>query len=165
MFGIVPYGQSAGPIVQHQPSQAIEQKPPTLWQWYQQLKTTDTQAGPLESAVTGLRLNAESAAISALLGFIEGQFGSLDIGRYPADAIAAALLYALSVYESGKPNGYSADLRALGQSCTSVYLYRTTKRWREAAKANSSAGDMNIHNSKKTPQVDRILEAGRLAGL
>src|SRR4029077_937336 len=80
---------------------------------------------PLESAVTGIRHNGEGMAIAALLALYQRHVGSLDFrGKYPIDGILGAALLALSVKESGRPNGFASDLRALSQSCTSVLMYR-----------------------------------------
>jgi hypothetical protein len=65
-----------------------------------------------------------------LLGLIQGKLGTLDInGKYPADGIAAAALLALSVMQTGKGDGISADLRAMSQSCTTIAFFRKASQW------------------------------------
>lgn len=148
---------------------------PSLWDVYRQLKEPE-KATPVQSAVTGLRHNAEGGFVGAILGFIHGEFGTLDVrGKYPVDGIAAALLYAMSVRDSNKPDGYASDLRALSVACTTTVLYRKTREWREQAnrpsghhEACSSAKDTPIlgrstsatpGNSQRT--IDPITEAGK----
>jgi hypothetical protein len=93
------------------------------------------QAGPVQSAVVGLRQNAESAAIGALLAFIDTDLGGLDLGgRIPLDWAGAALFYILSIQGTGNPDSLSSDYRAMGQSCTSVAMFRTVQKWRESKK-------------------------------
>jgi hypothetical protein len=108
----------------------------------------------MESAVTGLRHNAEGAAIGAVLGFIDGEFG-LDIqGKYPIDGALAFFLYLWSVRDAGKPDGFASDLRALSQSCSTVLTVRKTKAWREGAKEKSIPRN-----------TDPILAAGESVGV
>jgi len=86
--------------------------------------------------VTGLRQNAEGAAVAALLAFIDTDLGGLDLaGRIPLDWVAALGLYALSIRDAKKPDGFAIDLRAMGQSATAVATYRMVHKWREGAKA------------------------------
>lgn len=109
--------------------------------------------GPVQSAVVGLRLNAESAAIGALLAIIDSDLGGLDLGgRIPLDWAGAAVFYALSIQGSAKPDSLSLDYRAMGQACTSVAMYRTVHNWRESKKGIP----------RNTPQVtgDPVLAAG-----
>jgi hypothetical protein len=113
---------------------------------------------PVQSAVTGLRFNAEGAAVGAILGFIQGEFGSLDVKGVPIDGIAAFLLYLLSVRETGKPDGFASDLRALSQSCTTVLAYRKVQAWRESTHEVQTSIPRNKN-------VDPILAAGKAAGL
>jgi hypothetical protein len=153
----------------------IHTRPPTtLWETYRQIQALEKPnvETKLQAGVNVVRHNAESAALAALLGFISGEIG-LDIrGKYPVDGIGALLLAFLSVQQAGSPDGFSSDLRALGQTCNSVYFFRTVERWRKAGKADDSEG-MNIHTSKKSGEApkranipnDPILEAGRKAGL
>ena len=92
-------------------------------------------ASPVRSAVVGLRQNAEGAAIGALLAFIDSDLGGLDLGgRIPIDWVGAALFYALSIQGSNKQDSLSMDYRAMGQSCTSIAMYRMVHKWREAKK-------------------------------
>ena len=128
----------------------------SLWEWYKELRAPE-QPGPMQSAVTGLRHTAEGAAVGAILGFVDGELGTLDIqGRYPIDGIAAALTYLLSIRDAGKPDGFASDLRAISQSCTTTFAYRKTKAWRETAR-----GITHITIPRNT---DPILAAGKAAG-
>jgi hypothetical protein len=113
---------------------------------------------PIQSAVTGLRHNAESAAVGSLLGFIDAEFGGLDIrGRYPVDGIAAALFFGLSIRDAGKPEGLGGDYRAVSQACTTTFFYRSVKAWREGRKGIPE----NTHSKASD---DPIVLAGRAAG-
>ena len=135
------------------PPPAVAEKRPSLWDWYKTLQEPQPP-GPMESAVQGLRHNAEGAAVGAVLGFVDGEFG-LDIqGKYPIDGILAFLLYLWSVRDAGKPDGFASDLRALSQSCSTVFTFRKTKDWREGVK------------SKTIPRnSDPILAAGESIGV
>lgn len=111
--------------------------PPSLRDWWRELRgeVPAEAPGPVQSAVIGLRQNAEGAAIGALLAFIDTDLGGLDLGgRIPLDWAGAAFFYALSIQGAGKPDSLSADYRAMSQSCTSVAMYRTVHDWREAKK-------------------------------
>jgi hypothetical protein len=137
-------------------------KPSGLWDWYKSLKEPQPPS-PLESAVAGLRHNAEGAAVGAILGFVDGEFGGLDLGGvYPVDAIAAALLYFASVRDAGKAEGFAGDLRAISQSCLTTFAYRKTKQWRENQKAIAKS---DIPGNNRLKSVDRIVQAGKAAGL
>jgi hypothetical protein len=119
---------------------AFPPSPPTVpntWrEWWQTLKSEKEEpSGVVESAVVGLRHNAEGAAIGALLAFIDTDLGGLDLGgRIPLDWAGAALFYALSINDAGKDGGLASDFRAMGQSCTTIAMYRTIHKWREASK-------------------------------
>ena len=185
MLSIVPYQGQPGTLAEHRyaPAQA-PQKPPTMWEWYRQIQALDARPeSKLQTGVSVVRHNAESAALAAVLGFIQGEFGSLDIRGIPLDGIGALLLGLLSIQKAGEPDGFSGDLRALGQTCTSVYFYRLAERWRSAKKTIDTTGEpkqaapenMNIHTPKKETNGhqrtvsnvpnDPIIEAGRNAGL
>jgi len=110
---------------------------PSLREWWRELRgeTPVEPPGPVQSAVVGLRQNAESAAIGALLAFIDTDLGGLDLGgRIPLDWVGAALFYALSIQGASKIDNLSLDYRAMGQSCTTIAMYRTIHKWREAKK-------------------------------
>ena len=185
MLSIVPYQGQSGTLAEQRyaPAQA-PQRPPTMWEWYRQIQALDAKPeSKLQTGVAVVRHNAESAALAAVLGFIQGEFGSLDIRGVPLDGVGALLLGALSIQKAGEPDGFSGDLRALGQTCTSVYFFRIAERWRSAKKVIDTTGEpkpetresMNIHTPKKEtkgPQRsvsnvpnDPIIEAGRNAGL
>jgi hypothetical protein len=73
--------------------------------------------------------------MGALLAFIDTDMGGLDLGgKVPIDWVAAAAFYALSIQDAGNPNGLASDFRALGQSCTTIAMYRMIHKWREASK-------------------------------
>jgi hypothetical protein len=73
--------------------------------------------------------------MGALLAFVDTDLGGLDLaGKIPIDWVAAAAFYALSIQDSGNPNGLASDFRALGQSCTTIAMYRMVHKWREASK-------------------------------
>lgn len=142
---------TAGPYGLARPTEP--DKKPSLWDWYRQLQEPQ-QPSPMESAVTGLRHNAEGAAVGAVLGFIDGEFG-LDIqGKYPIDGALAFFLYLWSVRDANKADGFAGDLRALSQSCTTVFTFRKTKEWREGAKVKSIPRN-----------IDPILAAGESVGV
>ncbi len=147
--GTGPYGSSYGQL-----ARAPEpEKRPSLWDWYRQLQEPSAPS-PMESAVTGLRHNAEGAAVGAVLGFIDGEFG-LDIqDKYPIDGALAFFLYLWSVRDAGKADGFAGDLRALSQSCTTVFTFRKTKAWREGVKGKSIPRN-----------TDPILAAGESVGV
>ena len=139
-------------------------KPTGLWDWYKSLREPNPPS-PLESAVTGLRHNAEGAAVGAILGFVDGEFGGLDLGGiYPIDAITAAILYFASIRDAGKAEGFAGDLRAISQSCITTFAFRKTKEWRENQKAIVKSESTDIPRNKPR-SVDRIVQAGKVAGL
>lgn len=167
MFGLAPY--QGGPGTEQPGGQAgyAQRAPSNVWDWYHQVRALENRAPdtPLQSAVTGLRQNGVAALSAAALGFISGEFNGLDFrGKYPLDALAALGCYFLSVKSAGQPDGFASDLRAISQSCTSVYAFRTTEKWRENAKEVNAnppptvAGRVNTHR-------DSILEAGARIGL
>ncbi len=180
MLGIVPYqGHTGIERAGYSPVQTqVVQRPATMWEWYRQMRELEGRKpeSTLQAGVNVVRHNAESAALAALLGFIQGEFG-LDIRGVPLDGIGAVLLALLSVQKADDPTGFGSDLRALSQTCTSVYFYRISERWRSAKKTIDARGEavpesMNIHTPKKaqtkTPTNvlnDPILEAGKRAGL
>lgn len=115
----------------------------------------------MQSAMTGLRHNAEGAAIGALLGFIEAKLGSLDIrGKYPVDGIMAVVLYLLSIRDAG--NGLTSDIRAVSQSLTTITFYRKVK---EAVSAPKPESKDNMPGHKSAKGKDSILEAAKELGL
>lgn len=142
------------------PPQPAEPKP-SMWEWYKSLQGPQ-QPTPMESAVTGLRQNAEGIAVGAILGFIKGEFGTLDIqSRYPIDGIAAFLLYLASIRDAGKPDGFASDLRALSQSCSTIFAYRKVEAWRESSKVSNTLGvTANIPRN-----IDPIRAAAEAVGL
>jgi hypothetical protein len=155
----VPYQPQSAPIL----APPVERKP-TWWEFYRTLKgDNETQASPVESAITGFRNNAEGMAVGAVLGFVKSEFGSLDInGRYPVDGIAAILLYLLSV----KGGDFSADFRALSQSCSTVFAYRKVEAWRESLKNPSSiTGDKSQKSQVSQDSIDPVVVAAKEAGL
>jgi len=136
---------------------ALPTPPSSFRDWWRELHGSSVAIEPpsqVQSAVIGLRQNAEGAAIGALLALIDTDLGGLDLGgRIPLDWAGAALFYALSVQGSGKPDSLSLDYRAMGQSCTSVAMYRTVHKWRESKKGIP----------RNMPQLtgDPILTAGK----
>lgn len=175
----MPYGQSGqgSALALSTPTpQQTPQRPTNLWEVYQNIRMlegqTQQQETKLQAGVALVRHNTEAAALAAILGFVSGEIG-LDIrGKYPADAIGAVLLGLLSIQQAGQPGGFSSDLRALSQTCNTVYFFRMAERWRSAKKTiETSAENMNIHTSAKPKEpprsgpYDPILEAGRNAGL
>lgn len=148
---IIPWNTSYPTL--YTPYKPPEEKRPSLWEWYKSLQEPQ-QKSPLESAVTGLRHNAEGAGVGAILGFIDAEFG-LDIqGKYPIDGALAFLLYLWSIRDSGKAEGFASDLRALSQSCSTVFFFRKTKEWREGKRIKAIP-----RNS------DPILAAGEAIGV
>jgi hypothetical protein len=113
-----------------------------------------------------LRHNAEGAAVGAILGFVDGEFGGLDLGGvYPVDAITAAVLYFASIRDAGKAEGFASDLRAISQSCLTTFAYRKTKQWRENQKAIAKSESSVDIPRNKPKALDRIVQAGKAAGL
>lgn len=146
MNGIVQWGRAQGgapPTFAHLVPyrQEVQAPSPTapdsLRSWWRELKGAEPSEkdNAIQSAVVGLRHNAESAALGALLAFIDTDLGGLDLaGRVPLDWAGAALFYALSINDAGKADSLSSDFRAMGQSCTTVAMYRMVHKWRESSK-------------------------------
>jgi len=150
MTGIVPWGRGGNSGFAQYPLQSLvpyrlpetnlpvpDNSPNGLRDWWRELRSTVAVEAPtpVQSAVVGIRQNAESAAIGALLALIDTDLGGLDLGgRIPLDWVGSALFYAMSIQSSGKPEGLSLDYRAMGQSCTTVAMYRMVHRWRESKK-------------------------------
>lgn len=141
---------------------------PSIWESYRQalIPNVPEAVSPVQSAVAGLRGNLESAALASILGLIQGRFGTLDVaGKYPVDGILAALLYVMSVKDSGKPDGFASDLRTLSQTCTSVAVFRKTAEWSrpktlETSAVKDSPTVMSGHNSKEDPLVTAARKFG-----
>jgi hypothetical protein len=139
----------------------------SVWQTYRELiapSPTPVQT-PMQSAVTGLRHNAEGAVVGAVLGYLEGKLGTLDIGgKYPVDGIAAFLLYLLSIRDAGKPDGFASDVRAVSQSLTTIAFYRKVK---EAASPSTVEDKDNMprHKGPVSTSKDPILAAAEKLGL
>jgi len=129
---------------------------PTLRDWWRELQETSSpKTTKVESAVVGLRHNGESAAMGAILAFIDTDLGGLDLGgRVPLDWVGAALFYVLSIRDTGKEEGIASDFRAMGQSCTTVAMYRMVQKWR--------AGQKAIPQNKTSK--DPVLAAGKSVG-
>lgn len=128
----------------------------SLRDWWRELRgeVVPEPSGPVQSAVVGLRQNAEGAAIGALLALIDTDLGGLDLGgRIPLDWAGAALFYALSIQDASRQDSLSLDYRAMGQSCTTIAMYRTIHKWRDAKKGIP----------RNTPQLtgDPVLAAGK----
>ena len=140
MSGLVPWarGTQSQALVPYQQSVAVAPTPPTsMRDWWKELhgNIQPEQPGPVQSAVVGLRQNAESAAIGALLALIDTDLGGLDLGgRIPLDWTGAAIFYALSIQGANKADSLALDYRAMGQSCTTIAMFRTIHKWREAKK-------------------------------
>lgn len=137
------------------PAAPVPARPLSLWDTYRAalVPPADPMAR-VQSAVTGMRHSLESAALGALLGAIHGKMG-LDIaGKYPIDGILAAVLLAMSVKEAHKPDGFSSDLRALSQCCTSVAFFRKTSEWVSKPADSDPGPNMSRHKNK-----DPILSA------
>lgn len=129
-----------------------------LLQFYRQLTAQPEAPTKLQSAVVGIRHNAEGGLVGAVLGFAQEEFGGLDYkDKYPVDAIAAALLYLFSVREGGATDGFASDLAAMSQSCTTVYAFRKTVAWRRSLKEGTS--------EKTTPSTDPLIQAARGLGV
>lgn len=157
MSSIVPWagGMYAPPFSSNTPAPPVAPQPSTLRDWWKELQQESRQETRVQSAVVGLRHNGESAAMGAILAFIDTDLGGLDLGgRVPLDWLGAAVFYALSVRDTGKEDGISSDFRALGQSCTTVAMYRMVQKWRTAQKSIPR---------NKTPK-DPVLTAGKSVG-
>ncbi len=127
---IVPYVQ------EQQPNTPVIPVPTSLRDWWREFQgVTPPTNSPVQSAVMGLRHNAEAGAVGAILALIDTDLGGLDLaGRIPIDWVGAALFYILSLQGSDKPDSLSSDYRAMGQSCTTIATYRMVHRWRELKK-------------------------------
>lgn len=151
MTGIVPWGRGSTvyntqypytTLVPYRTPESNLSTPTTtesLKDWWRELRAVNNSPveppSQIQSAVVGIRQNAESAAIGALLAIIDTELGGLDLGgRIPLDWAGAAVLYALSIQSADKPNSLSQDYRAMGQSCTTIATYRMVHRWRESKK-------------------------------
>ncbi len=123
-------------------SQQTAKEPLSLKDWWHELRVKTADEKPsdrMQSAVVGLRHNGESAVIGALLAFIDSDLGGLDLGgRIPLDWLGAVLFYVLSIRDAGAPEGLASDFRAMGQSCTSIAMYRMVQKWRNGQKAVQS---------------------------
>jgi hypothetical protein len=131
----MPVGQEIVPYTQ-QPTISSLPAPASLRDWWREFQgITPPVNSPVQSAVVGLRHNAEAGAVGALLALIDTDLGGLDLGgRVPLDWVGAALFYILSLQGADKPDSLSSDYRAMGQSCTTVAMYRMVHRWRELKK-------------------------------
>lgn len=129
------------------------EKPSSLREWWRELQQSDhPKTTKVESAVMGLRHNGESAAMGAILAFVDTDLGGLDLGgRVPLDWVGAALFYLLSIRDTGKEEGIASDFRAMSQSCTTVAMFRMVQRWR--------SGRTVIPQNKTSK--DPILAAGK----
>ena len=124
-------------------------EPGGLKEWWREMRGEPAPSHvvqtPMQSAVTGLRHNAEGAVVATLLALIDTDLGGLDMGgRVPLEWVGAAVFYALSIRDSANPDGLASDYRAMGQTCTSIATYRMIHKWREASKdipRNTSSGD------------------------
>lgn len=140
------------------PAPVVAQKP-SVWEIYRQFRPNQETETPIRSAVTGVRHNLEGAFIGALLGFIDGEFGGLDVrGKVPIDGVLAAFLFALSVRDAGTGDGFSSDLRAMSQACTTTLSYRKAKEWRQSTKEVASIP------RNTAAQSDPLIEAAKRAG-
>lgn len=133
MGGIVPWaGSTYVPTFPSVPTTQLAPvpAPQSLKDWWKELHgETIRPPKRVESAIVGLRYNGEGAAMSAILAFIDTVLGGLDLGgRIPLDWVGAALFYALSVRDGNDASGLASDFRALGQSCTTVAVYRMVHR-------------------------------------
>ncbi len=148
---IVPYNQN----VQSQSATSIIPAPTSLRDWWRELQgVTPPVNSPVQSAVMGIRHNAEAGAIGALLALIDTDLGGLDLGgRIPIDWVGAALFYVLSLQGTDRPDSLSSDYRAMGQSCTAVAMYRMTHHWRD--------GKKDIPQNIPQLTGDPITEAGK----
>jgi hypothetical protein len=155
MSGLVPWAGGGAYLPSPVSTVSVTPVPQSgLREWWKELqKEVTPQESRMQSAVVGIRHNGESAAMGAVLAFIDTDLGGLDLGgRIPLDWVGAALFYALSIRDTGKEDGISSDFRALGQSCTTVAMFRMVQRWR--------AGQKAIPRNKITPK-DPVLAAGK----
>lgn len=163
MSGLVPWARGQQPVqslvpYQQGPSMPVTVASPSFLEWWRQLRdeTTPQVASPVESAIVALRQNGEGAAIGALLALIDTDFGGLDFaGKVPLDWLGAAVFNAMSISAGSNPNGIALDYRAMGQSCTTIAMYRTVHRWRESKKA--------IPRNMPQTSGDPVLAAGKSA--
>lgn len=149
--------QTIAPYQYQQPAPRL-----SIWDSYRAalMPVPDQQITPMQSAVTGLRHNGEGMLLAAALGLAHKHFGTLDFrGKYPVDGILAALLFALSIKEAGRPDGFSSDLRALSQSASNVMAYRKMVGEPKAPEPSKEA------SIPRNTDSDPILEAARIAGL
>lgn len=135
MSGLVPWAGNLYPVPSTAPTSSPVPASPTLREFWKELHTDVPVPTRGQSAVVGLRQNSESALMGALLAFIDTDLGGLDLlGRIPLDWVGAVLFYALSIRDANNSQGLSTDFRALGQSCTTIAMYRMVHRWREGKK-------------------------------
>jgi hypothetical protein len=143
MSGLVPWAHGRAPVstslvpYQQSPAMPVTVAPPSVLEWWRQLRDESTPevASPVESAIVALRQNGEGAAIGALLALIDTDFGGLDFaGRVPLDWVGSAFFNIMSVSAGGNPTGLALDYRAMGQSCTTIAMYRMVHKWRDAKK-------------------------------
>jgi hypothetical protein len=147
MSGLVPWVRGQGGYPMGPPYSTLARVPqeanlttptsPSLRDWWRELREVSPveTPSPVQSAVVGIRQNAEGAVVGALLALIDTDLGGLDLGgRIPLDWVGSALFYVLSIQDAGRHDSLSLDYRAMGQSCTSVAMYRTIHKWRESKK-------------------------------
>lgn len=142
---------------------AIEPRKQGLWDWYQSIKAPVVQNAPtpVQSAVNGIRHYAEGAGVALLLALVESDLGGLDIkDKYPADGIGAAIMFAMSIKDSGSPDGISNDFRAIGQSCSDVFFYRKMLEWR----AKSKTKEVSTTLSQFSGEGDQIVACAKAMG-
>ena len=166
----MPYARALPTVFQpqslqhYQPAMPVQSATaPSIWQTYRDLlKPPEPQHSPFQATIAGVRHSAEGAFTGALLGFLEAEFGTLDIkGKYPADAIAAAILLLFSIKDAGDPNVLSSDMRAISKSCSTVASYRMMKTWREKSKTSKSEVSMSGHSDGYT---DPVVQAAQKLG-
>jgi hypothetical protein len=132
--GYAQYPQPSLALAPYQVNPQLE-APNSFKDLWKKLNESQIAPTPVQNAVVGLRHNAESGIVGALLALIDTDLGGLDLGgKVPIDLLGAAVFYVLSVQDSENPNGLSSDYRAVSQSCSTVAAFRAVHRWREASK-------------------------------
>ena len=130
-------------------------RPPTVWETYRQaLLPKPEQPSFVQNAVVTVRQDLECAALAALLGYVHGKTGTLDIGgKYPIDGALALVLRAAAAFTSNE-SGVSADLKELSRTAGVITIFRKASDFAERKDSKTPA------TGSKTDE-DPLIAAGR----
>lgn len=149
------YGQPAQPLALYSPPP----KPPTVWETYRQaLLPRPEQPSFVQNAVVTVRQDLECAALAALLGYVHGKTGTLDIGgKYPVDGAIALVLRTLSAFATSE-SGVSADLKELSRAAGVITMFRKASDFAQSKPKPQAT-------SSGKPNEDPLMAAAEKLGL